>query len=130
MEELNVKVGDKVIRCTWCNREVCEVAKVTPSGMVDIKLGAGTERFSKSGRRTGANSRFDHVHIRVPKDGEIEKIKQEREFERKRSCIRNYPLQNLPLEALRELVDVIEKYEKKQEESWRNIINSIIQQDM
>lgn len=43
MEELNVKVGDKVIRRTWCNREVCEVTKVTPSGMVDIKLGAGTE---------------------------------------------------------------------------------------
>lgn len=113
MEELNVKVGDKVIRYTWCDRDICEVVKVTPSGMVDIKCGGGTERFNKRGKRTGANSRFDHVYIRVPKDGEIEKIKQEREFERKRSYIRNYPLQNLPLEALRELVDVIEKYEKK-----------------
>lgn len=112
MEELNVKVGDKVIRCTWCNRDVCEVVKVTPSGMVDIKIGAGTERFNKRGRRTGG-SRSDHVHIRVPKDGEIEKIKQEREFEHKRSYLRNYSYKKLPLEALRELVSVIEKYEKK-----------------
>lgn len=113
MEELNVKVGDKVIRCTWCNRDVCEVVKITPSGMVDIKIGAGTERYNKHGRRTGKSSGFDHVHIRVPKDGEIEEIAQEREFEQKQSYLCNYSYQNLPLEALRELVSVIEKYEKK-----------------
>lgn len=116
MEELNVKVGDKVIRCAWCNREVCEVTKVTPSGMVDIKLGAGTERFRKSGRRTGGCSRYESVHIRVPKDGEIEEIRKEREFSRKLGYLSNYNYQKLPLEALRELVGVIEKYEKKWEE--------------
>lgn len=113
MEGLSVKVGDKVIRCTWCDRDICEVVKVTPSGMVDIKRGCGTERFNKRGKRTGANSRFDHVYIRVPKDGEIEEIKQEREFEYKRSYLRSYSYQKLPLEALRELVGVIEKYEEK-----------------
>lgn len=112
MEKLNVKVGDKVVRCTWCNRDICEVVKVTPSGMIDIKLGAGTERYSKYGRRTGC-SRYNSVHIRIPKDGEIEEIAQEREFEHKRSYLRNYSYQKLPLEALRELVSVIEKYEKK-----------------
>lgn len=100
MEELNVKVGDKVIRCTWCNRDVCDVVKVTPSGMVDIKIGASTERYNKHGRRTGKSSGFDRIHIRVPKDGEIEEIAQEREIEHKRSYLRNYSYENLPLEAL------------------------------
>lgn len=113
MEELNVKVGDKVIRCTWCNRDIYEVVKVTPSGMIDIKVGAGTERFSKHGRRTGGCGRYESVHIRIPKDGEIEEIARERESEHKRSYLRNYSYQKLPLEALRELVGVIEKYEKK-----------------
>lgn len=113
MEELNVKVGDKVIRCTWCNRDVCEVVKVTPSGMIDIKIGAGIERFSKRGRRTGGCGRYENIHIRIPKDGETEEIEREREFEQKRSYLRNYNYQKLPLEALRELVSVIEKYEKK-----------------
>lgn len=113
MEELNVKAGDKVIRWTWCNRDICEVVKVTPSGMIDIKIGDSTERFNKRWRRTGSGSRWDSVYIQVPKDGEIERIKQEREFDRKRSCLRNYNYQKLPLEALRELVGVIEKYEKK-----------------
>lgn len=113
MEELNVKAGDKVIWYSWGNREVCKVAKVTPKGYIDIKLGAGTERFNKYGNRVGGCERYGRAHIRIPEDGEIEEIALEREFEQKRSYIRNYPLQNLPLEALRELVDVIKKYEKK-----------------
>lgn len=113
MEELNVKAGDKVIRFTWCNRDICEVVKVTPSGMVDIKIGAGTERYSKYGRRTGDCDRYGRAHIRIPKDGEIEEIEQEQESEQKRSFLRGYSYQKLPLEALRELVSVIEKYEKK-----------------
>ena len=111
MEELNVKVGDKVIRSARWGSAICEVVKVTPKGYIDIKSGCDTERFSKYGEKVG-RQRFDYVSIHLPKGGEIGKIEREREFERKRSCIRNYPLQNLPLEALRELVDVIEKYEK------------------
>lgn len=112
MEELNVKAGDKVIRSAGWGSSICEVVKVTPKGYIDIKCGGGTERFSKYGEKIG-RQKYDYVSIHLPKDGEIEKIEREREFEQKRSYIRNYPLQNLPLEALRELVDVIEKYEKK-----------------
>lgn len=61
----------------------------------------------------GGCGRYESVHIRVPKDGEIKEIAQGREFEQKRSYLRNYNYQKLPLEALRELVGVIEKYEKK-----------------
>lgn len=116
MEELNVKVGDKVIWHSWRNREVCEVVKVTPKGYIDIKLGAGTERFNKRGNRTGGCARYGSAHIRMPKDGEIEEIVQEKQFEQNRSYIRNYPIQNLPFEALQELVSIIKKYENKQEE--------------
>lgn len=112
MEELKVKVGDKVIRSSWHTSDICEVVKVTPKGYIDIKLGGGTERFNKYGKKIGGQE-FDYVSIHLPKEGEIEGIKREREFEQKRSYILNYPLQNLPIEALRELVGVIEKYEKK-----------------
>lgn len=112
MEELNVKAGDKVIRSSWHTSDICEVVKVTPKGYIDIKLGGGTERFNKYGDKVG-RQRHDYTSIHIPKDGEIEGINREREREQKRSYIRNYPLQNLPLEALRELVSVIEKYEKK-----------------
>lgn len=112
MEELKVKVGDKVIRSSWHTSDICEVVKVTPKGYIDIKLGGGTERFNKYGDKVG-RQRHDYTSIHIPKDGEIEGINREREREQKRSYIRNYPLQNLPLEALRELAGVIEKYEKK-----------------
>lgn len=112
MEELNVKVGDKVIRQARWGSDICEVVKVTPKGYIDIKLGGVTERFNKYGDRV-KKEKYDYIYIRPPKDGDIEKIKQEREFEHKRSYLCNYSYQNLPLEALRELVDVIEKYEKK-----------------
>ena len=112
MEELKVKVGDKVIRSSWHISDICEVAKVTPKGYIDIKLGGGTERFNKYGKKVG-RQKYDYTRIHLPKDGEIEGIKREREHEQKRRYIRNYPLQNLSLEALRELVGVIEKYEKK-----------------
>lgn len=112
MEELNVKVGDKVIRQTRCGSDICEVVKVTPKGYIDIKRGGRTERFNKYGGKE-RREKYDFVRIYIPKDGDIEKIAQEREFEHKRSYLHNYSYQNLPLEALRELVDVIEKYEKK-----------------
>lgn len=112
MEKLNVKVGDVVIRLSWSGSSVHEVVKVTPAGYIDIKSGIGTERFSKSGNKLGSQ-KFEHASIRLPKDGEIEKIQREREFEHKRSYLRNYSYENLPLEALREMVDVIGKYEKK-----------------
>lgn len=112
MEELNVKVGDKVIRQARWGKGVCEVVKVTQKGYIDIKIGAGTERFNKYGEKIG-RQKFDYVSIHPPKDGEVEEIELERESEQKRSYIRNYALKNLPLEALRELVGVIEKYEKK-----------------
>ena len=112
MEELNVKVGDKVIRQARWGSDICEVVKVTPKGYMDIKLGGGTERFSKYGEKIG-RQKLDYVSIHLPKDGEIERIKQEREFAHKRGFLRNYSYQKLPLEALRELVGVIEKYEKK-----------------
>lgn len=112
MEELNVKVGEKVIRQARWGKGVCEVVKVTPKGYIDVKIGVGTERFNKYGEKIG-RQKFDYVSIHLPKDGEIEKIEQEREFEQKRSYLRNYSYQKLPLEALRELVSVIEKYEKK-----------------
>lgn len=112
MEELNVKVGDKVIRQARWGSDICEVVKVTPKGYIDIKLGGGTERFSKYGEKIG-RQKHDYVSIHLPKDGEIGRIKQEIEFERKRSYLRNYSYQKLPLEAFRELVGVIEKYEKR-----------------
>lgn len=112
MEELKVKVGDKVIRSSWPTSDICEVVKVTPKGYIDIKPGGDTERFNKYGKKVG-RQKYDHTCIHLPKDGEIEGIKRERERNQKRNYIRNYPLQNLPLEALRELVGVIEKYENE-----------------
>lgn len=112
MEELKVKVGDKVIRSSWHASDICEVVKVTPKGYIDIKLGGGAERFNKYGDKVG-RQRHDYTSIHLPKDGEIEGIKRERESEQKRSYLRNYSYQKLPLEALRELMSVIEKYEKK-----------------
>ncbi len=112
MEELNVKVGDKVIRQARWGSDICEVVKVTPKGYIEIKRGSSTERFNKYGDRV-KQEKYDYIHIRILEDGDIEKIAQEREFEHKRSYLCNYSYQKLPLEALRELVDVIGKYEKK-----------------
>lgn len=112
MEELNVKVGDKVIRQARWGNDICKVVKVTPKGYIDIKCGGGIERFNKYGDKV-KQEKYDYIHICPAKGEEIEKIKQEREFEQKRSYLHNYSYQNLPLEALQELVSVIEKYEKK-----------------
>lgn len=112
MEKLNVNVGDVVIRLAWSGSSIHEVVKVTPTGYIDIKCGSGTERFNKNGNKLGSQ-KFEHASIHLPKDGEIEKIQCEREFGRKVSYLCNYSYKNLPLEALQELVGVIEKYEKK-----------------
>ena len=86
--------------------------EINAKGLYRQKLGGCTERFSKYGEKIG-RQKHDYVSIHLPRDGEIERIKQERESEHKRSYLRNYSYQELPLEALRELVGVIEKYEKK-----------------
>lgn len=57
MEELNLKVGDKVVYCTygpWGDESIEIVEKITPTGRIRLK---GIDaQFNKNGRKMGDTS--------------------------------------------------------------------------
>ena len=63
IETKTLKTGDPVYVRFYDNYSLRAVAKVTPSGMVDIKLGNIVERFRENGIRCGdgpySNTRLD-----------------------------------------------------------------------
>lgn len=107
----NLKVGDKVIRYGNYsrNKSVHEVVKITPSGLIDIKINSRvTERYNKDGYIRGSDA-WLRAKIESATDETIAIIKSEN---RKRTLCNEltiFKYNVLPLETLEELWSIIIK---------------------
>ena len=76
MEELNVKVGDKVLVSGRYkeNDYIAEVEKVTPTGRIKLS-GGSSAQFDKYGREMGANLYYSHW-LSIPTEEDYKRIEK------------------------------------------------------
>lgn len=76
MEELKVKVGDKVLHTSWSDRKITTVEKITPTGR--IRVSCSTAQFDRFGNKMGNNGLYgDYAKISIPTENDYESIRRE-----------------------------------------------------
>lgn len=90
MEELKVKVGDKVLYNHWhfgTTEEIVTVTKVTPTGR--IKIDFCDTQFDKYGRQIGKRDSYSNSSISIPTEEDYKRIMQRRVISKAESLMKN-----------------------------------------
>jgi len=121
MKTLNdVVAGDTVIKSNRYHTHICKVIRVTDSQVV-IHFGKNAttqepleEKFrKKNGRLVGESDSWSYTSIRIPEDGECDRILAQRKCAGLKSYLKQYPwdmIQNIELlEQIKALLPIQEK---------------------
>lgn len=106
MEELKVKVGDKVLYNHWhfgTTEEIVTVTKVTPTGR--IKIDFCDTQFDKYGRQIGRRDSYSSSSISIPTDEDYKRIMQRRVISKAKSLMENV---KLTYEQAVEIIKILE----------------------
>lgn len=90
MEELKVKVGDKVLYNHWhfgTTEEIVTVTKVTPTGRIRIDF--CDTQFDKYGRQIGKRDSYSNSSISIPTEEDYKRIMQRRVISKAESLMKN-----------------------------------------
>lgn len=90
MEELKVKVGDKVLYNHWhfgTTEEIVTVTKVTTTGR--IKIDFCDTQFDKYGRQIGKRDSYSNSSISIPTEEDYKRIMQRRVISKAESLMKN-----------------------------------------
>lgn len=109
MEELNVKAGDKVIVSTRNGDYITTVEKVTPSGRIKTKENYS---FRSNGTQIGDDT-WNIRHLHEYTEERAQKIMREKIINKAYSKMRQ--INDITYEMARDFLDVLQKYEKKEE---------------
>jgi hypothetical protein len=74
MNELNVKVGDKVLVSSYSTEYIATVVKITPTGRIRTDK-TGNTQFDKYGDQMGGDSIWHRSHISLLTDNDITRLK-------------------------------------------------------
>lgn len=112
-EELNVKVGDKVLYSYWTFSGTIErietVTRVTPTGR--IRVGCTDSQFDKYGRQMGESWRGGAC-LRIPTEEDYKRIKENSVILKALSLIGKLDKKTLSYDKAVKIIEVLE--EKKE----------------
>ncbi len=106
----NVQVGDTLI---WNGRHLADSRIVKVTRLTKTQIIIGTNRYRKSdGKTVGGGSVWSSNNVRIPEDGEIEKIREAQLHQKlvnqiDDACQIN-KLRDMPLCTLQEINEVLE----------------------
>lgn len=90
MEELKVKVGDKVLYHHWyitTTEAIATVTKVTPTGRIRINF--CDTQFDKYGRQIGGRDSYGSSRISIPTENDYKRIKENMAISKAKSLMKN-----------------------------------------
>lgn len=104
----DVKVGDIVIMSDHWGRELREVVKITPSGMIDVKLNShgATRRFNKDGSERGGRTWY-RTSIRTCTEEEAQQVRSEKRKAWMVRRIKSFAFEKLELEDLENIYKIM-----------------------
>lgn len=107
MNELNVKVGDKVLLNSGYSYSRCEriatVVKITPTGR--IKIDGSDTYFDKYGREIGKKNVFaSRDYLTIPKEEDYQRLKDNSDI-RKAKVICNNLIEKMTVEIARKIIE-------------------------
>lgn len=108
-EELNVKVGDKVLYSLRTFSGTVErietVARVTPTGRIRID-GSGSQ-FDKYGREMGCDSWRGGAHLSIPTDEDYKRIEENAVISKAFSLMEKLNKKTLPYDKAVKIVEIL-----------------------
>lgn len=110
MEELKVKVGDKVLYRLWTFSGTVErietVTRVTPTGRIRID-GSGSQ-FDKYGREMGCDSWRGGAHLSIPTDEDCKRIEENAVISEALSLMEKLNKKTLPYDKAVKIIEILE----------------------
>jgi len=107
MENLNVKVGDKVIVCTHHggigSRRICYVQDITPKGFIKVDK----TLYYPNGRERTSDPWFYHTIIEATED-RLKEIEGEQKKDRAIRQCRNLTMENITAEQAEKILKILE----------------------
>lgn len=108
-EELNVKVGDKVLYqyAHWGDRVECikTVTKVTPTGRIRVE---GRDcQFNKYGREMGTDSWRGGANLSIPTDEDYKRIEENAVISKALSLMEKLNKKTLPYDKAVKIVEIL-----------------------
>lgn len=108
-EELNVKVGDKVLYRVWTFSGTVErietVTRVTQTGRIRID-GSGSQ-FDKYGREMGCNSWRGGANLSIPTDEDYKRIEENAVISKALSLMEKLNKKTLPYDKAVKIVEIL-----------------------
>lgn len=108
-EELNVKVGDKVLYRLWTFSGTVErietVTRVTPTGRMRID-GSGSQ-FDKYGREMVAGSRRGGANLSIPTEEDYKRIEENAVISNALSLMEKFNKKTLPYDKAVKIVEIL-----------------------
>lgn len=108
-EELNVKVGDKVLYRKWSFFETIEqiktVARVTPTGRIRIK--GSDSQFNKYGREMGCDSWRVGADLSIPTEEDYKRIEENAVISKALSLMEDLNRKTLPYDKAVKIVEIL-----------------------
>ena len=108
-EELNVKVGDKVLYRLWTLSDVVErietVARVTPTGR--IRIDGNGSQFDKYGREMGCDSLRGGANLSIPTEEDYKRIEENAVISKALSLMEKLNKKTLPYDKAVKIVEIL-----------------------
>lgn len=108
-EELNVKVGDKVLYRFWTFSGTVEqietVTRVTPTGRIRID-GSGSQ-FDKYGREMGCDSWRGGANLSIPTEEDYKRIEENAVISNALSLMGKFNKKTLPYDKAVKIVEIL-----------------------
>lgn len=108
-EELNVKVGDKVLYRLWTFSGTVErietVTRVTPTGRIRID-GSGSQ-FDKYGREMGGDSWRGGANLSIPTEEDYKRIEENAVISEALSLMEKLNKKTLPYDKAVKIVEIL-----------------------
>lgn len=108
-EELNVKVGDKVLYRLWTFSGTIErietVTRVTPTGR--IRIDGSNSQFDKYGREMGADSWRGGAHLSIPTEEDYKRIEENAVISKALSLMEKLNKKTLPYDKAVKIVEIL-----------------------
>lgn len=115
IEELNVKVGDKLLYQTGYPynqfEKIVTVTKVTPTGR--IRVDYGDKQYNKYGNEIGKrDSRIYRSHLYIPTEEDYERIKTNNVIEKALSLMNKRGKETLSYKQAVKIIEILEPKER------------------
>lgn len=109
MNELNVKVGDKVLVKTIVSEYLATVVKITPTRRIKTDR-TGNTQYDNYGQQMGGDM-WRRTSISVPTEEDYKRLKNDTTIRKALDLMRNCTLANTNVEQAEQIISILKKGE-------------------